>query len=87
MMSPLEELWYGNLSPQEQFLEGNKEYIKLLKSMGDKRDLLEKLLSAGQKQAFAEYDDSTADLMTLSEAEAFKYGFTLGSLIMIDILK
>ena len=29
MMSPLEELWYGNLSPQEQFLEGNTEYIYL----------------------------------------------------------
>ncbi len=87
MMSPLEELWYGNLSPQEQFLEGNTEYIKLLKTMGNKRDLLEKLLSAGQKQALAEYDDSTADLMTLSEAKAFKYGFTLGSLMMIEVLK
>ena len=87
MTSPLEELWFGNLSPQEQFIEGNKEYIKLLKAMSDKRDLLEKLLFAGQKQALAEYDNSTADLMTLSEAEAFKYGFTLGSLIMIDILK
>lgn len=87
MMSPLEELWYGNLSPQEQFLEGNKEYLKLLKAMGDKRDLLEKLLSAGQKQALADYDDTTAMLMTLSETEAFRYGFTLGSLIMIDILK
>ncbi len=87
MMSPLEELWYGNLSPQEQFLEGNKEYIKLLKAMGDKRDSLEKQLTSGQKQALAEYDDTTADLMTLSEAEAFRYGFTLGTLIMIDILK
>ena len=87
MTSPLEELWYGNLSPQEQFLEGNTEYIKLLKAMGNKRDLLEKLLSAGQKQALAEYDDTTADLMTLSETEAFKHGFTLGTLIMIDILK
>lgn len=87
MKSTIEELWYGSLSPQEQFLEGNKEYIKLLKAMGDKRDLLEKLLSAVQKQALAEYDDSTADLMTLSEAEAFKHGFTLGSLIMIDIMK
>ena len=87
MMSPLEELWYGNLSPQEQFLEGNTEYIKLLKAMGDKRDFLENLLSAGQKQALAEYDNSTADLMTLSEAEAFKCGFTLGSLMMIEVLK
>ncbi len=87
MMSPLEELWYGNLSPQEQFLEGNTEYIKLLKAMGDKRDSLEKQLTSEQKQALAEYDDSTADLMTLSEAEAFKHGFTLGALIMIDILK
>ena len=87
MMSPLEELWYGNLSPQDQFLEGNTEYIKLLKAMSDKRDLLEKLLSAGQKQALSEYDDTTADLMTISEAKAFKYGFILGALIMIDILK
>ena len=87
MMSPLEELWYGNLSPQEQFLEGNTKYITLLKAMGDKRDSLEKQLSAEQKHALAEYDDSTVDLMTLSEAEAFKHGFTLGSLMMIDMLK
>lgn len=87
MMSPLEELWYGNLSPQEQFLEGNKEYRKFLKEMSKKRELLETALTDKQKQLFAEYEESADMLMTLSEAEAFKHGFTLGSLIMIDILK
>ena len=87
MMSPLEELWYGNLSPQEQFLEGNKEYRKFLKEMSKKQESLETTLTDKQKQLFAGYEESADRLMTLSEAEAFKYGFTLGSLIMIDILK
>lgn len=87
MMSPLEELWYSNLSPQEQFIEGNKEYRKFLKEMSKKQELLETALTNKQKQLFAEYEESADRLMALSETEAFRCGFSLGSLIMIDILK
>lgn len=29
-MTVLEDLWYGNINPHEQFLDGNTEYRKLL---------------------------------------------------------
>ena len=87
MKSPIEELWYGNLSPQEQYLEGNEEYKNHLKDMSKKQETLETTLTEKQKQLFAEYEDSAGKLSIISEAEAFRCGFSLGSLIMIDILK
>ena len=44
-MTILEKLWYGNIRPVEEFLEGNAEYKNLLRLVGKNREKLEATLS------------------------------------------
>ena len=39
-MNILDELWYGNINPQEQSKENNQAINELLKLMGRNRDRL-----------------------------------------------
>lgn len=34
-MITLEDVWYGNINPHEQFLDGNEKLEELLTVMGD----------------------------------------------------
>ncbi len=54
--------------------------------MSKKKELFKSVLS-NKKQLFAQSEKTVDNLMPLSETEAFKYGFTLGSVIMIEVLK
>ena len=44
-MTILENLWYGNVHPVEEFLEGNKEYKKLLRIAAKDQERLRVSLS------------------------------------------
>lgn len=44
-MTALENLWYGNLHPVEEFLADNKEYKGLLRIVEKNREKLENSLS------------------------------------------
>lgn len=44
-MTTLENLWYDNIRPVEQFVEGNAEYKSLLRLAGNNREKLEGTLA------------------------------------------
>ena len=48
MVGVIEDLWYGNIDPQVQRVEGNKEIKNLLNLMGKNRDELSATLGEGQ---------------------------------------
>ncbi len=43
-MTVLEDLWYGNIAPSEQFLSDNLHFKKLVSSMAKSRDVSPKVL-------------------------------------------
>lgn len=45
MRTLLEEIWYGNVNPQEQSTENNREIKNLLNLMGKNQDNLSATLS------------------------------------------
>ena len=47
-MTTLENLWYGNLHPVEEFLADNKEYKGLLRLVSKNREKLEATLTPEQ---------------------------------------
>ena len=51
MRTLLEEFWYGNVNPQEQSTEGNREIKNLLNLMGKNRDNLSDTLTEQQKES------------------------------------
>ena len=66
MRTLLEEFWYGNINPQEQSTEGNREIKNLLNLMGKNRDNLSDTLTEQQKETLAKYDDCAMKCTALS---------------------
>ena len=85
-MTELEDLWYGNVIPHEQFLDGNTEYRKLLSQTVKRRDELEKLLAEKQKERLTALDTANAELNALAEQSAFSVGFKLGVKLMCEVI-
>ncbi len=54
--------------------------------MGRNRDELSRELSEAQKETLEKYDDNVREMNSISEKEAFKYGFRLGVKIMTECM-
>ena len=85
-MTVLDEMWYGNIDPVETVVDGNRYYKGLLSLMGRNRDELSRELSEAQKETLEKYDDNVREMNSISEKEAFKYGFRLGVKIMTECM-
>lgn len=76
-MTILENLWYGNIHPVEEFVDGNTEYKSLLRLVSKNRENFEATLSPEQAELFEKYCTAVNEMDSVSETAAFKYGFTL----------
>ena len=83
-MTTLENLWYGNIRPVEQFVEGNMEYKSLLRLVANNREKLEATLTPEQAELFEKYYTATNKMNSVSETAAFKYGFNLAVWLLIE---
>ena len=83
-MTTLENLWYGNIRPVEQFVEDNAEYRNLLRLVGNNREKLEASLTPEQAELFEKYYTAANEMNSVSETAAFQYGFTLAVGLLID---
>lgn len=86
MRTLLEELWYGNVYPQEQSTEHNSEIKELISLMGNNRELLSSALTAEQNLTLEKYDDCVNEMNSIIEKEVFAYGFRLGGRLMLEVL-
>ncbi len=86
MRTLLEELWYGNVYPQEQSTEHNSEIKELISLMGKNRELLSSALTAEQNLTLEKYDDCVNEMNSIIEKEVFAYGFRLGGRLMLEVL-
>lgn len=83
-MTVLEDLWYGNIRPVENFVDGNMEYKGLLRLVSKNREILESKLSPKQLDMFEKYNLSVNEMNAVSETAAFQYGFSLGVRLMME---
>ena len=83
-MTTLEDLWYGNINPNETILIQNRKFKHLLSLMGKNRDKLSNTLTTQQKESLAKYNDAVNELHSLAELSAFQYGFSLGIRMMTE---
>ena len=86
MRTLLEEFWFGNVNPQEQSTEGNREIKNLLNLMGKNRDNLSDTLTDEQKETLAKYDDCVNEMYGIIEREIFVFGFRLDGQLMLETL-
>ncbi len=76
-MTILENLWYSNIRPVEEFVDGNMEYRRLLRLVGNNREKLEATLLPEQAELFEKFYTAVNEMNSVSETAAFKYGFNL----------
>ena len=75
MKSIIEELWNGEINPQDTLVDNNPHYKKL-QQLQSRNELLESL-SEDQKEKLEKYCDTTLEMNSVSEREAFASGFRI----------
>ena len=86
MKSIINELWHGNIVPQEDSRNNTKEMKELISYIARHDEDLGKLLTEEQKAIFEKYQDCWNEHISLAEATIFEYAFKLGARLMLDSL-
>ena len=83
-MKILDELWYGNIAPFEQYSRGDKRFAEMLKLVNQNREELVRSLTDNQKETLEKYEETMNEMYSVSERDAFSYGFRLGVRLMVE---
>ena len=86
MKSLINELWHGNIIPQEDSRINPKEMKELLGYMSFYHEGLEKSFTDERKEKFEKFHDCWSEYMSLAEAAIFEYALKLGMKIAIETL-
>lgn len=86
MRSILEELFYGNVCPNSDCRNNEKETKELMGYIADHHNALNETLTDKQKELFEKFNDCYDELTDINEREIFVYAFRLGMKIAIDVL-
>ena len=86
MKSIINELWHGNIIPQEDSRTNSKEMKELLGYMARHHDDLLKTMTDEQKEIFEKFDDCWSEYASYAEEAIFTYAFKLGMQIAIETL-
>ena len=87
MKETIEELWHGNIIPQEDSRTHSPERKELLSYMARHHEDLEKSFTEEQKETFEKFHDCWSEYMSLAEKAIFVYAFKLGAKLMLESLK
>ena len=86
MKSIINELWYGNIIPQEDSRTNSNEMKELLNYMARHHEDLEKSFTDNQKETFEKFHDCFSEYMGITEAAIFEYAFKFGIQIVVNAL-
>ncbi len=85
-MSFLDELYYGNINPNENRNRRPLPYEKAVKTFSDIENKLTKELNGENLKLFNELVNASDEISATSGVENFKIGFRLGVQMMCDSL-
>ena len=84
MSNIIEELFYGNLEPQELTTELTPRLKKQLKELVNKEEELSSKLSEEEKEMFANYVSAYNEFSSISICDGFVSGFRFGARFAYD---
>ena len=85
MKSMINELWHGNIIPQEDSRTNSPQMKELLGYMARHHEELEKSFTDEQKETFEKFHDCWSEYMSLAEAAIFEYAFRLGARLTMEV--
>ena len=80
----IEQLFYGNIAPQEQSISKNCELKKVWDELVACEEELSLKLNPEEKALFNKYIDCHAKASLLNEKDAFVNGFRIGAKLTLD---
>ena len=86
MKSVIQELWHGNIIPQEDSRNNSKEMKDLMAYMARHHDDLLKTMTDEQKTIFEKFDDCWSEYASKAEKAIFSYAFKLGARLVLETL-
>ena len=86
MRRMIEELYFGNLNPNEKQFDRNSEYAETMKTISENEEKLTLLLYGREKQLFLNFVNAQSGLNTITALENFIAGFRLGARIGIEVM-
>lgn len=84
MSNIIEDLYYGNLEPQEVNSELTPKLKKKLSNLAEKEEQLTAKLTGEEKELFLNYVSAYIEFSTMSNADSFISGFRLGARLIYD---
>ena len=84
MSNVIEELYYGNLEPQELTTEISPKLKKKLSALAKKEEELTAMLPEKEKELFANYVNAYNEFSSISNSDSFISGFRLGARFTFD---
>lgn len=85
-MQVLEDLYLGDIHPNERTFTRNSQYAKALDETVKAGDALTESLTEEQKELFEDYMSAQREVNVLTDCETFCMAFKLGAKIMLDVL-
>ena len=82
-MSIIQELWYGNIRPNEEKIITDEEK-RLIELIARHHEALSSSLKNGDLVVFEKYVDCFTEYASLIEAQAFEIGFSLAVKILTE---
>lgn len=86
-MTTLEDLYFGNINPNEREMKRGSQIDRLVKLMCKNEDALGTTLTEQQKETFEKFKDAQRELSLLTERDAFRSGFILATRIMVEVME
>ena len=84
MTNFIEELYYGNIEPQNRSMKENKSYIREMKVLTENEDILLETLSEENRKLFLAYVDAWGIVNGESVLDSFITGFRVGAKFTYD---
>ena len=84
MKSIIEELYYGNIDPQNSGFEDDESVQRTLRTISDNEDWLTEHLTGEEKKRFLDYADAWTAYNGDATLDGFITGFRLGAKFVLD---
>ena len=84
-MNVINELWHGNIIPQEDSRNNSPEMRELMEYMTRHHDDLIKTMTDEQQEIFEKFEDCWGEYASYAEESIFEYAFRLGARLAIEI--
>ena len=84
MMCIIEELYYGNINPNEKNSIKSSQYKKAMRVFCDNEKRLMEVLEGKELKVFCDLVNASDEISAVSNLENFKNGFRLGIQMMCD---